>query len=256
MTCFSIITIAKNSLKELERTYESINNQLNANYEWIVIDGDSIDGTREWLNKNTLVKRWVSEPDTGIYNAMNKGMALSCGAYLIFMNGGDCFEENISLYKCQKKIDENNFPSFIYGDSIDVSEDGKHYYRKAKAHTQNWKGMITQHQAMFFKKLALGDLIYEEGYKLSSDYAFISKFIKQLQENEILYLDFPVCKFSMGGLNESRRFDALKEDFNIRKKIIKLPYYLNASLYLMHYIHTLVKKTYPSSRFIKHKTTQ
>lgn len=253
MKFFSIITVCKNNFKDLNKTYDSIISQTNDNYEWIVIDGDSKDYTREWL-KNNHLPNWISEPDNGIYDAMNKGISMAKAKYLIFMNSGDCFDCNSVLLNSQLIIKQQKFPAFVYGDSVDISENGSCYYRKAKNQKKNWKGMITQHQAMFFNREKLGNHKYLEDYELSGDYAFISSFLNNINKNDILYLNFAICKFSMGGLNEMKRFKALKEDFKIRKEIIKLPLYSSLILYILHYIHTLIKKVNPSFRFIKHKT--
>jgi putative colanic acid biosynthesis glycosyltransferase len=252
MKFFSIITICKNNFIELKKTNNSIISQTNNNYEWIVIDGNSKDNTQKWLKSNHLAN-WISETDNGIYDAMNKGILMAKGKYLIFMNSGDCFDCNSVLSNSQVIIEQQKFPAFVYGDSVDISENGSSYYRKAKNHKKNWKGMITQHQAMFFNREKLGNLKYLEDYELSGDYAFISSFLNNLNKNDILYLNFSICKFSMGGLNETKRFKALKEDYKIRKEIINLPMYSNLTLYFLHYIHATIKKSYPSFRFIKHK---
>lgn len=253
MKFFSIITVCKNNLQELLLTFNSIISQSIDDFEWIVIDANSKDGTREWLEeiKSSI---WLSEPDNGIYDAMNKGITKANGRYLIFMNSGDEFENETVLDESKKSIEKHNFPAFAYGDSIDIAEAGIGYYRKAKSYKKNWKGMITQHQSMFFNSKVLGKQKYSEDYKLSGDYAFISSFIKDKTEIDILYLNFAVCKFSMGGLNEIKRFDALKEDFIIRKKIISLPSLINVTLYFLHFTHAIIKKSIPSLRFIKHKS--
>ena len=85
MKLFSIITICWNNLTELKKTFQSVDLQSCKDFEWIVIDGNSKDGTKEWLEKNTLAN-WISEPDGGIYDAMNKGIDKASGEYLIFMN--------------------------------------------------------------------------------------------------------------------------------------------------------------------------
>jgi len=172
---------------------------------------------------------------------------------MIFMNSGDCFASDKVLGNSKKIIEDKNFPQFVYGDSIDVSEENKEFYRKAKNYKKNWFGMITQHQAMFFNKNKIGDIKYSLDYPLAGDYAFISSIIKDIHENEILYLDYPICKFSMGGTNEMQRFRAIKEDYRIRKRILKLPVILNSLLYMLHYLHTMIKRLNPSSRFIRHK---
>lgn len=252
MKFFSIITICRNNLVELKNTHNSILEQTSNDFEWIVIDGDSTDGTKDWLRQNNDSLS-TSEPDSGIYDAMNKGISKATGKYLIFMNSGDCFNNENVLENSKTITESHNLPAFVYGDSIDISEEGLSYYRKAKNYKKNWRGMISQHQAMFFNKEKLNGLIYSEEYKLSGDYAFISSFLKNKGKNEIIYLNFPVCKFSMGGVNETKRFAALKEDYKIREKIINLSLFSNITLYFLHYIHGLMKKTNPSLRFVKHK---
>lgn len=252
MRFFSIVTICRNNLNELETTYNSIKGQAFNDFEWIVVDGNSTDGTREWLQKNRLAK-WRSETDKGIFDAMNKGIRRSEGRYLIFMNSGDAFASDNVLEKAFDHITENNYPGFVYGDSIDIDEVGKQFYRKAKNHRKNKIGMITQHQSMFFARNAIGNCLYPTGFPITGDYAFISEILDKLDEGDILKLDFAVSRFSMGGTNEQHRFSALKEDFRIRKEIIKLPYIYNCLLYTMHYMHTMLKKNNPSIRFLRHK---
>jgi len=253
MKLFSIITICRNNLHEVEKTFKSVEKQTCDDFEWIVIDGNSSDGTKTWLENNKTAN-YISEPDKGIYDAMNKGIDKSTGEYLIFMNSGDEFADDLVLSETKKRIEEKSRPYFVFGDSYDIDQNKTKHLRKAKHHTKNWVGMITQHQAMFFYKPALKGLKYSMDYSLAGDYAFISYVLKNTPEDKLLYLAFPVCKFDMGGLNEIQRFKALKEDFRIRRDIMEIPLFINQVLYGLHYIHTLIKKTSPSSRFIKHKS--
>jgi len=252
MRFFSIVTICRNNLDQLKKTYYSIRNQSFADFEWVVVDGNSDDGTREWLEKNHLA-RWRSEKDHGIFDAMNKGMTRSEGRYLIFMNSGDAFASRDVLEKSYERISERSFPGFVYGDSIDIDETGNQFYRRAKPYKMNKIGMITQHQSMFFARNAIGSTLYSDAYPVTGDYAFISEILNKLDAGDILKLDFAVSKFSMGGTNEQYRYKALKEDFRIRKHIIQLPFLFNGMLYIMHYLHTMVKKNSPAVRFLRHK---
>lgn len=251
---FTIITVCKNNLQELIQTYSSIISQDSSDFEWIVIDGDSTDGTKNWLQANSLTKSWKSEPDKGIYDAMNKGVELASGDYLIFMNSGDEFADEHVLSKISDIVNvSDTAPALLFGDSIDVNENGKEYYRKAKRQSSIKFGMITQHQAMFFHKPQITKKAYPEAYKLSADYALISKIIKSNSENSIVKVDFPLCKFKMGGTNESKRFSAIKEDYRIRKEILKLSTLESSILYFLHFNHGIVKKLFKGSRFIRHK---
>jgi len=184
---------------------------------------------------------------------MNKGAKNASGKYLIFMNSGDQFANNEVLEKVKLSIEQNNYPHFIYGDSIDLDGNGNQYYRYAKHFSKNWIGMITQHQAMFFNTDVLGENKYSSQYPLAGDYEYISRFLKQVDKKNITYLEFAICKFNMGGTNEIHRYKALKEDYNIRKRIIKVPFYKNITLYGLHFMHTILKKTKPSSRFLHHR---
>lgn len=252
MSFFSIITICRNNLEELKFTFQSIESQTNKDFEWIVVDGNSQDGTVGWLKSNHLAK-WRSEPDKGIFDAMNKGLDRAKGRYLIFMNSGDAFAADTVLDEVHKEITSNSFPGFVYGDSLDIDEHQQQHYRKAKDFKKNWMGMITQHQAMFFSNIAVGKTRYSLEFPITGDYAYISEILKKLDKGDILQIHFPVCKFNMGGTNEQQRFKALKEDYRIRKEIIGLSVIASKILYWMHYLHTILKKKSPNTRFLRHK---
>ena len=102
----SIITVNFNDKIGLERTLESVFSQNFRNFEYLVIDGGSNDGSKDLLEKNSeKINYWVSEPDKGIYNAMNKGISFAKGEYLIFLNSGDHLKNENSLEIAQKSID-------------------------------------------------------------------------------------------------------------------------------------------------------
>lgn len=222
-------------------------------FEWIVVDGNSHDGTKEWLSKTNPTK-WVSEKDDGIYDAMNKGIKMATGDYLIFMNSGDGFASNTVLNSVKEKMTNAKLPAFAFGDSIDISETGEQFHRKAKNIDKLWLGMTTQHQAMFFNRKKLNGLKYSLDYPLSADYAFISKVVKSNKASDIISLEIPVCNFDMGGANELFRFKAMKEDFRIRKDILNLNIITCSVLYFLHFIHTKIKRLNPSIRFVRHKS--
>ena len=112
-------------------------------------------------------------------------------------------------------------------------------------------GMITQHQAILFKNK--NSIKYQEKYKLSADYALIAQEIIANQNvGSIIKVEFPICRFKMGGINELRRLDALKEDYMIRKEILKLSTLMAFQLYLLHYTHMIIKHKFKKSRFIRH----
>lgn len=245
---FSVITICRNNLSGLKLTYKSIYNQTFADYEWLVIDGASDDGTVEYLNNVRNVNiRFISEPDKGLYDAMNKGIRMASGDFMVFMNSGDMFMSQDTLQIVSVEIDKNAKTVMVYGDALDFEPVGKTHYRKARNHNSIARGMFTQHQSMFFARLNNGSQpFYDINYKLSADYQFIIKYLKLEQKGfKIIKLNLPLSRFELGGLNESRRYQALKEDFSIRRKDLHMNNFKNNLLYLAHFLHTNLKRFVP-----------
>ena len=143
-TLFTHITVALNNIEGVQKTYNSIQNQTLKNYEWLVIDGNSSDSTKEWLK--TAPANWISEVDKGIYDAMNKGIERASGEYLLFLNAGDTLATSETLEKITQKLSKNK-PDFIYGDAYE----GNHY-KRAKSHKHIARGMVTNHQAMLYRR--------------------------------------------------------------------------------------------------------
>jgi putative colanic acid biosynthesis glycosyltransferase len=251
MVKFSIITICKNNFIGLKATYESVICQTYKAYEWLVVDTDSVDGTKEWLRELSFPGEftWRSGPHKNLFESMNEGLAMASGDYLIFLNSADCLFESGTLYKVVEKIKYlPELPDFIYGDSVDVTPEGKQYYSVARSYRTIWRGQFAQHQAMFFRREAIGDLKYRLELSLNADYAFIYEFLKKitcLSHPRILRLEFPVCTFLLGGLNFRFRSKILYKDFYIRRKIMQLPLFGCVLLFLLHYGHFILKKIAP-----------
>ncbi|HEX7260105.1 MAG TPA: glycosyltransferase family 2 protein [Candidatus Saccharimonadia bacterium] len=128
---FSIITVCFNSAHEIERTLKSLEKQVNRDYQYIVIDGKSTDTTMAMIDKyKHLVTKLVSEPDKGVYDAMNKGLALAEGELIFFLNAGDELYENTTLQKVAADYQKAGRPEVIYGDIIEQPLKGDAYVRK------------------------------------------------------------------------------------------------------------------------------
>jgi len=237
---FSVITVCFRDLPNLIRTAESIREQSFSNYEWIVIDGAGLDGTDEWLSLQSDTRlKWLSEPDAGIYDAMNKGIAQAAGKYLIFMNSGDCFEDSSVLdltYKAAYQVEKLPF-GLLYGDSIRFSPEAGESIFAAKSPSGVWWHMFAQHQAIFF--LRDGSL-YDVKYRLSADYDLISRYVGKYKER-MLRLDFVVCRYALGGRSESGRWAAIREDFDIRVNSMKINPFCAFVLLFLHTIHSVWK---------------
>ena len=115
---FSVITVTYNAEKVLEDTVQSVISQTYHHVEYIIIDGASKDGTLEIVNRyRDRINQLVSEPDKGLYDAMNKGIALATGDYLCFLNAGDSFHEDDTLQKMVHSINGNELPDILYGET-------------------------------------------------------------------------------------------------------------------------------------------
>ena len=168
----SIITVNLNNCEGLKRTIDSVVAQTFTDYEWIVIDGGSTDGSRELIEQyQDHFAYWCSESDRGIYNAMNKGIAHARGEWLQFLNSGDWLYENTTLEKVfSKEYDAD----VIYGNAI-VQIDGKNTIRKYSPQL-SLSYLISHpinHQASFYKSSLYDNHYYYEKYIIISDYIFL-----------------------------------------------------------------------------------
>lgn len=194
---YSIITINYNNCEGLRQTIESVVNQTFKDFEYVIIDGGSTDGSVDIIKLYAdKIAYWVSEPDKGIYNAMNKGILKAHGEYLNFMNSGDCFYDNDVL----KKILQNLDCDFVTGKTY--YEGGVHgFYKNDVTMLDFFKGSL-DHQATFIKKELFTNKLYDESFKIISDWIFFVE--KLIFENATFHnTDIIVCKFESGGISMS-----------------------------------------------------
>lgn len=218
MTFFSIITVTRNNLEGLKRTYDSLCVQSCDDYEWLVIDGASDDGTAQFLTSlQEEHLRWTSEPDEGIYDAMNKGINRANGTYILFLNAGDTLYNSLILEKLKSVIKaQDDLPGFVYGDAMEESTGSAPYYKKARNHEGIRGGMFTHHQAMLYRRALIGDLRYDTGYKIAADYKFTAQFLAGTEK--ILYCPFAICLFEAGGVSQRQVRRGRQEQYRIRRE--------------------------------------
>jgi glycosyltransferase involved in cell wall biosynthesis len=214
----SVITIVYNNVNDIERTMLSVLGQTYPNIEYILIDGLSKDGTLDVIKRyEKRIAKFISEKDDGIYDAMNKGLELATGDFVIFMNSGDEFydaETVAAVFATAPDAD------IYYGETEMIDSDGQSLgQRRHTAPEQlTWRsfkfGMSVSHQAIYIKQ----DLLepYDDQYELSADIDWIIRAAKKAKK--IVNVNRYVAKYLVGGMSKTRHSQSLMERFDIMKK--------------------------------------
>ena len=216
---FSIITINYNNLNGLKKTVDSVLCQDFEDFEFIIIDGDSIDGSAEYLVENqAYFSYWVSEPDAGIYDALNKGILASTGDYLFFLNSGDWLYSSEIL----KAISQNILcgRDIYYGDVMlqFLDREMLYNYPRDLRFSYFFNGTIC-HQAMIISKKLFSEVgLYNTDYTIISDWEFILKAIF-IHQSSYKKLDIVFSNYDMSGVSsQSQNRTQIRND---RKVILK-----------------------------------
>ena len=194
----SIITINFNNKDGLQKTIDSVISQTWKDFEWIIIDGGSTDGSKELIEQyQQYIAYWCSEPDKGVYNAMNKGIAKARGEYLNFMNSGDLFYEPTTLWNV---FHEKLWGDVVYGDNIAI-DNGKELIWQYPHHMEleYFYEKNICHQAMFIKCSILKKEGYDESYKIYGDWA--RWLMIAFDGGTFQYVPYFVCKYELGGIS-------------------------------------------------------
>lgn len=209
MAKLSIVTICYNIKNVIEMTCESIVNQTWQDFEWIVVDGGSTDGTLDILNKyKDRIDILVSEPDNGVYNALNKGIKLANSEWINFMNGGDRFYDNEVLEKVFK--DKTYDADILYGWQYFARSK---VFRKFKDNIDRYYlcSNALGHQAIFYKKECFEKYgFYDETFKIYGD--FERNVCFKVNKKNFKYLDYPVSYFGEDGISSNCPIEMAKNE--------------------------------------------
>ena len=221
---FSIITVTYNAEAVLEDTIQSVISQTYHNVEYIIIDGASTDRTLDIVHKyKERIHQVVSEPDKGLYDAMNKGIRRATGDYLCFLNAGDELHEDDTLQCMVHSLNAcKELPDVLYGETAIVDEQG-HFLRMRRLSTPdtlNWKsfkeGMLVCHQAFFAKRELASEIPYDLSYRFSADFDWcirIMKRAKTFHNTRLTLIDY-----LNEGMTTQNHKASLKERFRIMCK--------------------------------------
>jgi len=237
---FSIIICTLNSVQSLSKTLNSILTQTHNDYEVVIVDGVSTDGTREMIveyEKKFFGKlRWISESDNGLYDAMNKGVRTAKGEFLLVVGAGDWIERD-ALENARKCIEGNPDADAVYGKTR-IWDKNLQNNHTVQTSVKDLPILPMQHPSLVYKK-TLHDRfwMYDEKYRIVADYVFCIKAF-YLGGTSVFPFDSVVDNFVMDGMSSKNRFGVLLENIRARREYGMKTYILREFKF---YIKNLIK---------------
>jgi glycosyltransferase involved in cell wall biosynthesis len=218
----SIITVVWNNKETIKNAIDSVFGQTYENIEYIVVDGASTDGTVEVVRSyGDKISKFVSEPDRGLYDAMNKGLALASGDIVGILNSDDFYIDKYVIEKIVKEFEEKKVDS-VYADLVFVKPDNLdktvRYYDSSHFNPDKFAyGWMPAHPTFFVKKEVYQKYgLFKTDYKIAADYELLTRF---LAKNKISYsyLKEPIVKMRVGGASTN----GIKSNYILNKEIIR-----------------------------------
>lgn len=223
----TIVTVSYNSVNTIEQTISSVINQDYPNIEYIIIDGGSKDGTIDIIKKyEKFINHWISEPDRGIYHAMNKGIDIAKGNFIHFLNSDDCFV-NYGIVSKICEVLRDNTQIDVLGANVWIVDE-KNNFQSCVENDLNEKkiynGRMTPHPGMIVRKEVLQVYHFNENYKISSDYNLFLEIYYSKKYN-FKFINDCIVFFSNGGISSGsklclREQADLMEKFHLSLKVI------------------------------------
>lgn len=227
----SIITVSFNSEKTIEQTIQSVTGQTYGDVEYIIIDGGSTDATMDIVTKyQDKIAYMVSEPDKGIYNAMNKGIKMASGDIVGIINSDDWYDkEAVEKAVCYFK---DNTADVLYGDCIYVYEDGRTLRNLKYPLEALWYLMVTPHPTVFVRKEIYQKYgVFDENYRMAADYELMLRLYSS--GVEFGYLEYDMAYFRSGGASTKQTALCLQETKDIALKYVN-QYHKDEYLQIIH----------------------
>lgn len=236
----SVITVCYNCGKVIEKTLESVINQTYKSIEYVIVDGGSTDDTLSILKKyNNRINILMSEPDKGVYDAMNKGVKLASGDWVLFMNAGDVFYSNDVVERIFSNVVDPNV-EILFGDTMNDNNGVKKIikYGDLKRH----KYMPSCHQSIFVKRDTLLTAPFDLNFKVAADYLFFYNCFIRGAKRQYVPIVVAIYDVSEGVSHNAFRYslETTKIEFPCYMWAIIVPY-----RYMLYYLKKFIKKIIP-----------
>lgn len=208
----SIVTVCYNASDSIEQTILSVINQSYANIEYIVIDGGSTDGTVDLIKRYIdRISIFVSEPDNGIYDAMNKAILRSTGSWINFMNAGDEFVNRSVIEKLIPYFSEAK-NDVVFGNTLLMRDGIYSKLQKGRIKLNAFPELV--HQSTFVRTALMKSHLFNTKYVISADFEFL--YSLYVSGNNFCYVDLEVSKYDVSGLSSNHRAELYKEHSEIQ----------------------------------------
>jgi glycosyltransferase involved in cell wall biosynthesis len=244
MPLISIVTVVFNDRENLERTILSVLGQTYSNIEYIIIDGGSTDGTVDSIRRyEDRIARWVSEPDKGLYDAMNKGIRLASGDWINFMNAGDCFFVQDTVSTVARHLQDD--ADLVYGHCRMVFRPDFSVIWKTGSTQDLWRGMIFRHQSLFTRTPVCKAVMFDLRYRIAADFTFIYSCYRK--GYRFLGLDLTVSSVVLGGLSDINLLQGLQENRRVvleHEDTLRVRLYYGYAILLLR-LKNIIKRLIP-----------
>jgi len=211
----SVITVVYNDEKHIENTILSVLKQTHDHVEYIIVDGGSSDETINIIKKyGKKIDYWVSEPDDGIYSAMNKGVAVAKGDWIIFINSGDIFYNDSALSCVVNQISDTS--DVVYGQCLVAYASGVQFKKLPRDIEDMWKGTVSSHQSILIRSNLMKKYYFDCTFSLAADHELLSKLFHS--GCRFQYLQEIIAVVSASGVSDTKRFDVYNEFSRVSKQ--------------------------------------
>ena len=241
---YSIITVSYNSETFIEETIKSVLEQTYTNVEYIIIDGNSTDNTVEIVNKYiNKIHYFISEPDNGMYDAINKGIKQSSGDYILILNSDDYLSDNTTISKINEKVQHKNL-NFFY---CNILRKHNESYRKIKLRKYNFLNVLCSlhctfipHPSFFISKIFIQQhsLTYNLKYKYASDFDYILFALKNSSQKQYTHIKLfsTVFREHPNSITSSGKIDKERKQVLEQWSLYKINFLYRKYLYYKNWI--------------------